>query len=63
MRFAQVMEDLTTEVPGGDQVLFINPKEAVIIGEALALLAWQNKRRRSIRALSKWFNENISIGA
>ncbi len=62
MRYAEVMDDNESSAPGGEVVLFASTKESCIIGHALAAYAANNKRNRTARALSNWFDHNIVIG-
>ena len=61
MRYADVMENTETAVPGGNVVLFASAKESSIIGAALAEYAERHKRNRTARNLSKWFDHNIMV--
>ncbi len=62
MRYAEVMKDTETAMPGAETVLFVTAGEATIIGEALAEYAERHGRKRTARAMSVWFDRNIVTG-
>ncbi|KKN90141.1 hypothetical protein LCGC14_0232570 [marine sediment metagenome] len=59
MRYAIVMEDETREAKPGQVVLFLDLKEARLIGEALRDHSDRHKRKSTFRKLSDWWDYNI----
>ncbi len=60
-KYAILFDDECTQSKTGETVVFLSPKEADIIGEALMAYKDANKRKKTVANVADWWHENVPV--